>query len=186
MKFLALDIETGGLDRSCSVLEVAFVEGDTEDLETPINDLPLYRQIFKPRLMVIDPWALRQHTRSGLLAECFANGADPEWAWEGIRGYLDQYAIRHGLIKPVIAGKNVAGFDLQFFPEQVRSQVHYRTIDIGSLFLGLGGKEPPSLSDILSEIVHPDARARPEVTHTALEDARDVVRAIRAWAKQNR
>ena len=76
----------------------------------------------------------------------------------------------------VVAGKNVAGFDLRFLPEVLTKELDYRSIDAGSVALGAKPEywhqpRPPSLESLENENPHP---------HDALEDARSVVRVLRS------
>lgn len=176
MKGLATNFETLGLDYGCSVIEAAFVEFDTEDLETPVANLTSYVMRFRPDRMVAEPYALQMHLDNGLLYECLSSGVPEEEAWIRIGAYLDQYLTRTQQTKVVLAGKNLGNFDLHFVPKWLKSRFHYRVIDVGSMYLRSDDAAPPSLSDCLD-------RSGFEVTdlaHRALSNARDVVRVLQA------
>lgn len=179
MKYLSLDIETLGLDRKCSVLEVAFVEEDTERPDVPVNELPYSRVLFRPVPMIAEPYALQMHMDSGLLGECMEHGEPTHAAWAHVKSDLRRCVlhphVRAGGSKGiVIAGKNVAGFDLAFFPDDIKCHFHYRTIDPGSLFLDLADDAPRGLPHLLRHCGESDT-----VSHRALDDARDTIRVIR-------
>jgi len=180
MKYLGLDTETLGLSPECAVIEVAIVEEDTEK-QVPVDELPYRRWLIKPtEPFRAEAYALGMHTRLGLWDECQKYGLTANAVWTSIATYLFDYRLRElGMNsrgerhRAVVAGKNVAGFDLRFMPDSVTSQLHHRVLDPGSMFADPGDLVPPSLADILNR----------KLVHTALEDARDVVRAIRMFWK---
>lgn len=73
----------------------------------------------------------------------------------------------------VVAGKNVAGFDLTILDNQGfdLSKISHRTLDIGGMFYKQFGYVP-SISQINKLL------GRPPVSHDALEDCEDVLAAI--------
>jgi hypothetical protein len=75
----------------------------------------------------------------------------------------------------VAAGKNFASFDYQFLSPQMKEHFHYRSIDPGSMFIDWKEEKPLSLGKLKSRLDLDE-----EVAHDALEDARDVIRVIRA------
>jgi oligoribonuclease (3'-5' exoribonuclease) len=170
-----MDIETLGLSPKCGVLELAFVEVDLEDVTTDTKDLPTYVLRLKPEGQVEAP-ALAMHIENGLLSLCCAEGIPAQEAWVRIAAYLDNYLVRTGQRKVTFVGKNVAGFDLRFFPEWVKQErVHYRTLDVGSMCVEAADIVVPSLNVCLTR--HGFGAGR---DHTALADALDVARVLRA------
>ena len=77
--------------------------------------------------------------------------------------------------KIVLAGKNVAKFDYQFLSENIQRRFYHRMIDPGSCFIDWSLNSPQSLDDLKKGF-----NIAGEVTHDAVEDARDVIRVLRA------
>jgi len=183
MKYISIDIETTGLDpEKHQILEFAAVYDDLENPK-PVGELPMFiRRIYWDDL-VISNYCTKLHR--GLLMEI---AKDYEQTPHNIIT-IDQLSghFYHWLTLMYarynfsnhnynVAGKNFAGFDGQFlkkvpgFPPWF-----YRIIDVSSLYLTPGMNHLPSLSDIVGN----------QVSHRALSDALDVVRAIRGKALPN-
>ena len=174
MQYVAIDIETTGLHKNCSVLELAMVLEDTSK-STPVEDLPYFHMLFQPGRFVGEATAIELHRDSGLLEEAQKKGLWSHEVWSAAESWLRG----HGSEKWNAAGKNVAGFDLQFFPESLREMFRHRVIDPGSVFLDWSKDKAPSLGDIKEELGMDST-----IKHRALEDARDVVRVLRkSWAR---
>lgn len=183
MKYLSLDIETGGLYEKCSVLEVAFVAEDTDHTEIPVSALSAHVTTFRPDPLVIEPYAFSMHTDNGLLARCMGVGVPTTAAWSRVVDFLHHYRLvvtGDPLDKIVLAGKNVWGFDLKFFPAEIKSLFHYRTLDPGSMLIPDECNVPLDTSALLARcgMAH-------EGEHRAEADARDVIRLIRALRKRS-
>lgn len=175
MKYISVDIETTGLDpEKHQILEFAAVYDDLEN-PVPIEELPVFvRRLYWDNL-VISSYCMKLH--QGLLQE-IANKNDGDvirinqLASHFSHWLTDMYvkftAPNHNYN---VAGKNFAGFDGLFLKKVPRFPPwHYRVIDIGSMYLTPDMRQLPSLGEITG---------RP-VSHRALDDALDVVRAIRA------
>lgn len=173
MKFLAMDLETGGLDPSCSLLEAAFVEFDTQDGK-PVEGLNSYVIRFKPDRLVIEPDALRLHLDNGLLHLCLTDGFPEPEAWIRIAAYLNQYLVRTQQTRVTLAGKNLANFDLHFVPKWLKSRFHYRVLDVGSMLVRSTDRALPSLTECLQRSGLKSAGSG----HRALADAQDVARVV--------
>lgn len=93
--------------------------------------------------------------------------------WEEFSAWLSERFGEGNRV--VVAGKNVAGFDLQFFPPEIKRRFHNRALDPGSMFVDWSASAPPSLGDLLARFGASDA-----VAHDAYDDAMDVIRVIRA------
>jgi hypothetical protein len=198
MRYLSIDIETTGLDRKrCSLIEIAMVLEDTEapdwrelgmapEVLPAVEVLPTFHCFVPNRGAYWEPIALEMHKermlpmlsavtkRPGLAEfsgvrccpqEVFAEIAAGWLLTRGIgpRGILHEHKI-------TVAGKNFAGFDAHFLPPELLACFDYRVLDPGSVFVDFDKDRLPSLGALLED--------KP-VAHTALEDARDVVRVLR-------
>lgn len=189
MQFVAIDIETTGLDRARDqVLQVALVYEDTHRAEVyEVKELPFFEGLIYHDRIEGHPYALNMNHEilevfAGLdpaldriefrgrevpvyasLAECLEEGQ--EWLTEVYEGQKGPY---------VAAGKNAEGFDFRYLPEDWRKLFHYRVIDPGSVALGAqpfrwAHNRVPSLGELADN----------ECPHDALGDARAVVTMLR-------
>lgn len=186
MKYVALDIETTGLDRVIDqVLQIALVIEDTENPSRPIEELPTWECLIRWPRISGDAYALHMNRE---IIEALRGDAKvvplrerhikvlpthKEAIWHAL-GFIGERMEK----KFVVAGKNAAGFDLPFLGEHFTQSAHHRVIDVGSVALGACPdlwfeKYPPSLGRLTGR----------DVAHDALEDARDVVRVIRKLMK---
>lgn len=189
MQYVAIDIETTGLESEWDqVLHVALVHEDTTRAEAwEVNELPYFEALIYHERIEGDAYALNMNHE---IIEAFADFKPTEASAE-LRGrvvpvygdldsVLDEAKIWlancHEHDGPyVAAGKNVAGFDLQFLGRAWRELFHDRVIDVGSLALG---SQPfrwqhdkvPSLAEL--NVNNP-------CPHDALYDARSVVDILR-------
>lgn len=169
MRYISLDIETTGLDpETCQVLELAMVLEDTENIQ-PVDDLPHFRILIEPPGPIRgEPYALWMNAE---LLQDIATGQGilESQAFRKARNWLiTQGYDTHKDSRAFVAGKNVAGFDLKFLPKTLISCFHHRVIDPGSVFMNWE-KGPQSLSALLGS----------QVTHNALQDAKDVITVLR-------
>jgi DNA polymerase III epsilon subunit-like protein len=192
--YVSLDIETTGVGPEVDVIQIAAVLDEpgvaVENLET--FDVILKHNNFKNA----EPYAL--YLNAGLI-DTIRQGKDERITWPRIAmeqfvdkleewkaktlKYDEEYNT--GMKgKHMIAGKNVAGFDkpkmeyaaktyanMDLYKRMCKQWVH-RTLDPGSMYFPMFGYNP-SLSQINEEL------GRKEVSHNALDDAFDVVYAIR-------
>lgn len=191
MQYFSLDIETTGLDPvNCDVLQVAIVRDEINGTEQPpVNDLPYFEAIIHHNTLLGEPYALAMNAE---LIRAISHGTpsskytisyhgrdvpmvqDPEAMADRALQWLSKFP------RPwIVAGKNVAGFDLKFLPEVLAKAFFYRTIDAGSVALGARPDywhqgSPPGLASLEKENPHP---------HDALEDARSVVRVLRELSR---
>lgn len=203
MKYVSIDIETTGLDPDQDqVLQVALVLEDIQQAAyVKVEDLPTFAcLVWHPRY-IGDAYALGLNGDIlKAIASCDNN--DPDGA--EIRGRRlpvypahSEYPREGGLTweeqackwlneqlgndgkKLNAAGKNAAGFDLQFLKGPLKERFRHRVLDPGSMFWSrsLDTECLPSLADLKKRYNLGD-----DVAHDAIDDARDVVRVIRkAW-----
>lgn len=184
--YLSIDIETTGIDDRSEILQISAILDDGGDLATlKTIDLPIMHN----SIDYSEPYAL------GMNAELFKKMMNKDFKTyspasaivelivfmeDMKRIYLDEKGRPQNII---FAGKNVASFDipkirnfiikhgkdhLKYFD----NMVHYKTLDVGSLYYDVF-KDNVSLSKI-NELT-----GRNEVSHNALDDAMDVVYAVR-------
>ena len=176
MKYLSIDIETTGLDPvDCQVLEFAAVLADTEDVETPVTGLRYFHTRVMPRAGRIhgELVAIGMHAklfqdliRGPSIRDCDLLDMFVDWA--GAQGLSQAYTV---------AGKNFQGFDVKFLemlPGYYGGMFKHRVMDPAMLFMRATDTSVPSLL-----VCKQRAGIDTPVAHTALEDARDVVRLIR-------
>lgn len=162
--YLAIDIETTGLNPdTCQVLEIGCV---LNNFSKPLMECETFEMIINPGHIKGEPRGLAMNTR---LLEMIANGYGlrPGRGIEMFAQWLRDYAPPK--VHPL--GKNVAGFDLQFLkrlPEWPDFLIHYRCLEIGSLFAtvdGIDGQEEVG-NEVASRLKIPGS------PHEALYDAR--------------
>lgn len=187
--YLSIDIETTGIDERSEILQIS---GVVDDLTSPIRDLKTFDLAIKHKFIEYsEPYAL------GMNAVLFKKMMDkdfktydPEQAIDALIDNMvmmqETYKDENGKKQKIIfSGKNVASFDLpkirnfiikydtnNYYLKQFDTMVHYKTLDVGSLYYDVF-KDNVSLSKI-NELT-----GRKAVSHNALDDAFDVVYAVR-------
>ena len=162
LTYYSIDIETTGLDiQKSQILEIGCVKvypnGDKEEFHSIVCDPILYGE----------PYALSMH--SELLKLIAGHGG----AHKPVQNAIKELSIFiQGENSPVLAGKNVAMFDLPIlrnwgFTEKVK----HRVMDVGNMYFHKFGYIP-SLDEINKLIDYTP------VSHRALDDAKNVVAAI--------
>lgn len=185
--YTSIDIETTGLDLERSeILQIAMIY---DDLISPIGLLPrLEIKIKYDSFNYSEPYALMMNAK---LIERMSKDKEEVFVYPQIaRIRLVQFMneFMKDKEKVVFAGKNVASFDIPMirnwlkrlesttpnegYLKKFNSACHYKTIDVGSLYFDVF-KENVSLSKI-NELT-----GRKEVSHDVMDDALDVVIAIR-------
>ena len=169
--YLSLDIETTGLSRERShVLQLAAIYDDG----SPLEQLKTFDVVIKwPVITYGEEYAM--HLNRHLLERAFNNEdvVSLEEAQTAFRDFL--YVVqRQGKI--TIAGKNAGGFDIPILKNPTNnfdtSRFLYQALDPGSMF-SEDFDHLPRLGELNA------LTGRPAVSHDALEDAWDVVHAIR-------
>lgn len=199
MKYLSLDLETSSLVRNPdNIITASFVLEDSDNIQ-PVEHLPALNILFtKLEGMSMQAVALAMNQRY-LVAMALSDGMKPDYLAtllghdlvEKAKGILNRYDTvdcwhdfdvklrsfldAHGLKKPILAGKNVGTFDLQFFYPNVQDLFDYRVIDAGARLLDFKkDKKIPSLATCLNR-----AGFGANVAHDSYEDALDVIRVLR-------
>jgi oligoribonuclease (3'-5' exoribonuclease) len=194
-KYASIDLETLGIDEETSdVIEVGIV---LDDFETPLDELPFLHfyvtyaeDIYKGSAAAM----AMNHSILQKIASRFDQASNDmfvpvdlvdQYIHTWIRGFFeddkDTSAIPSKTNKILAAGKNFSSFDLPFLKsigvggKKSKTKFHHRSLDPGSLFYDPRYMDvPPSLEQCLKI-----AGVEKEVSHTALEDAIDVIMCIR-------
>jgi len=182
--YVSIDIETTGIDDKCQILQISAV---FDDLSSPVSELTSVDIPIKYEVMThCEPYAM------GMNADLLKKMMDKNFTCYNVEAaeaqlisFLKQVHERSidakGKSQKIIfAGKNVASFDIpkirNFLSREglkvFDSLIHYKTLDVGSLYYDVF-KDNVSLSKI-NELT-----GRPAVSHNALDDALDVVYAVR-------
>jgi hypothetical protein len=182
--YVSIDIETTGIGDNAQILQISAVY---DDLKSPISelktiDLPIKHEV----LTHCEPYAM------GMNAELLKKMMDknfktyrPYDAMVELISFLEscqELNEKGNRRKVVLAGKNVASFDIPklrsflstrgSLVDTFNNLIHYKTLDVGSLYFDVF-KENVSLTEI-NKLTN-----RAEVSHNALDDAFDVVHAVR-------
>lgn len=196
MRYVALDIETTGLDPDyCQILQVAAVVDDWpanrtshDGEELPIGRLPTFEAILRHEVMHGEPIALTMNaeliaaigkapvTEGTSVPISYRNRSVPVFfVRDRLFSALAEF-LKGALGEPpyIAAGRNVAGFDLQFFPDWARALFHYRVLDVSSMAMGARpalwqADRLPSCDKIIDHVA----------AHDAIHDATDVIRTVR-------
>lgn len=182
--YVSIDIETTGIDDKSHILQISAVY---DDLKSPISQLKTIDMPIKWDVMThCEPYAM------GMNAKLLEKMMDRNFRTYSTSEAEDQLIIflkevqelqgpdEKGRPKKIIlAGKNVASFDIPKIRAFLYSEkrnfdnlIHYKTLDVGSLYYDTF-KDNVSLSEI-NKLTN-----RAAVSHNALDDALDVVHAVR-------
>ena len=212
MRYLSIDIETTGLNPdTCDVIEFAAVAEDTLKPEIPVEDLPHFRALIRRDNYRGEPFALAMHAElfKEIANTAIAAIAPPigpvvcapaellniftHWLMAKANVWIappNTPIVGHRML---VAGKNFAGFDLRFLRRLTDniddayngakwdSLFSHRVLDPAMFFTLAEDEKPPSLAECLDRAGCPKA-----VSHRALDDARDVIRCIRAGMAKTR
>lgn len=177
-KYVSIDIETLGLDAEfCDIIEFGAV---LDDLKTPLAELPRYHCYLTKENNQYrgEAGAMAMHQK---ILERIAN-REKGWVYMPSE-YLDSdfaaWLRDHNKNdEVVVAGKNFANFDMKFLSKiefGVRTGLHRRSLDPGPLFYDPTIDDvPPNLAECLKR-----SGLEKTVSHTAVEDALDVLRCLR-------
>lgn len=200
MIYVSIDIETTGLDRdNDQVLEFGAIIEDANN-PLPFEELPKYSAILQPDRISGSAYALNMNKRIiEILAQIPKNNEQgyldkhnilqPEYLGNSFANFLynhffpdDSYEHYYDRIplEIVVAGKNFDSFDKQFllnipnFSSWIK--FHHRSINVAEYFIDFKiDTEPPSLTTCLKRAGFEDD----VVSHTAIEDAWQVIKLLR-------
>jgi oligoribonuclease len=165
-----LDKETTGLNpKKESILEVGIIITDRED-----NILAEFETLVQPQQKHLDKmndFVRNMHTESGLLRELEVNDVPSRQEAEvEIAKFLKSRNKEPKHLVPV--GNNVQKFDIAFLEEHMPSipqLMHYRTIDISSLY------------EALEKRTGEDMRPPKQEAHRALADLQEAIMLLKHW-----
>jgi len=183
MRYVSIDLETTGLDfEKCDIIEFGAVVDDLKN-PLPLEELPRFHAYIIKNEYRGEPFALSMHPK------IFRRIATKEEGYQYIysqklgkvfKDFLleNRYEERNSKVSLNVAGKNFMGFDYQFLRIHTDMPKHVtmrqRILDPAILYYEEGDEVLPSLSHCLER-----AGFEPNVAHTAVEDALDVVKLIR-------
>jgi len=127
-----MDMEMTGLHpESCSILEVGALV-TTAELE-PLSD-GLCLAVAQPEevLRSMDPWCVRQHTKSGLLDRVRQSGIPLPEAEGALLKFIRRFCYKG---KSPLCGNSICQdrrFLIRYMP-RVEEHLHYRNIDVSSI-----------------------------------------------------
>ena len=204
MKYLSIDIETTGLDPlTCDVLEVGAYLEDTDNV-LQRDALPCFHKYLWKDNYRGEPYALAMNQRIfqkmlelkkapglGGFHDTDALLIEPDYLWDHFGWWMyfhrklwagtkfddDKKFFVNEMPTLVVAGKNVAGFDIPFLKQIVGvfPKFHHRVIDPGMMYFDPhNDKVPPDLKECKKR-----ARLPEHVSHEALDDAWDVIQLVR-------
>jgi len=183
MKIVSIDIEACGLDpKICSILEFGAVLDDLCN-PLPLKDLPIYHCYFISPLYQGEPFALSMHPsifKRIAEREPGYNYCSPSHFGNGFKKFLIEngFKAEHDRVTINVAGKNFGAYDLQILNEQTdiakHVKIRHKILDPGILFVEPDDESLPGLGECKKRAGLPE-----KVSHTAVEDALDVVELIR-------
>tara|TARA_Y100000034_G_scaffold33124_2_gene40647 strand:+ start:3170 stop:3748 length:579 start_codon:yes stop_codon:yes gene_type:complete len=177
MKYVSIDIETTGLDEEiCQILEIGAVVDDTS-YETPIDKLPTFHCYVTHPFYQGEPYALNMH------GDLFGKLCHKPEGWRyvshnDVAQALLEWLGKHFEDKITVAGKNFMSLDFPFLkklPNFDKQRFNHRVIDPAMRFWRPRiDTKIPNLQTCMER-----AGIEGEVTHTALEDAFQVIKLLR-------
>lgn len=181
MKYVAIDIETTGLNpKKCQIIEFGAVVDDLR-VQAPLDQLPKFQTYIRHSFYSGDAYAL--HLNADIFYKISRGEGDianPEELFGMFYNFLTKEGGYETNKPPKInvAGKNFGSFDKNFLdclPNRDWVKFHHRSIDPGNLYFDpIIDDELPSLGKCLDRAGLPS-----EVSHKALEDALQVVKLVR-------
>jgi len=187
MKYVSIDLEMTGLNPdTCDILEFGAVLDDLEN-PLPLDELPRFHCYFSPMheggTFRGEPYALQMHPeifkRIDERREPYTY-LSPKKFGNNFKQFLlkNGYMVNRDKVTINVAGKNFGSSDLQFLNKQTDLDKHvkisHKILDPGMLYVEKDDTSLPALSNCLQR-----AGFDSNVSHTAIEDALDVIKLIR-------
>lgn len=180
MKYVSIDIETTGLNpETCDIVEIAAIADDWSNPQ-PLESLFRFHCYVLPANGVYkgEPYALSMHPESFRRISKLEGSYDyflPGEVCANIQKWMYNIGLNcsNGI---TVAGKNFGIFDFQFLKRlpNWNLKINHRVIDVGNLYLEKNDTKIPDSKECLKR-----AGIGGEVSHTAMEDALDVVKLVR-------
>lgn len=192
MKYVSIDLETSGLDpKEHQILEFGAVIEDTDN-PCPIENLPSFHVYLQWKNICGEPYALAlNHKILSLISD------NKQWKDNKVI-FPEDLGLTFGAFikdnfqndseysgKITVAGKNFGNFDNQFLKNYSKYfffthvAFEHRFLDPGSIFFDPTiDKKLPGLDICLERV-----GINKKINHTAVEDAQDVIRALRGKLK---
>lgn len=187
MKYLSIDIETTGLlPLTHQIIMISAVVEDTF-VNTDVEYLPHFTRYVKHEQYIGEAKALSMNY--WIFDEILSDKpmfpvVSQELMYEEFQIFVEEHFSK----KVMLAGKNVGSFDLQFIKqycpwdnEALVNKFSHRILDVGPYCMKSDDEEILNLSDLLLRYKLGKASS-----HNAQDDARDVIRVIRARNKELR
>lgn len=190
MRYVCIDIETGGLSRYCSILEFGAV---IDDLSKPFDEnAPKFHTYVVPDEghngpISGEPYALALHTKI-LDRIARRDKAYTYTRWCHLAHAVKSWLMENGFeedkdteeVKITVGGKNFAMFDRDFLETLFQGHVKFqhRVLDPVMLLLRPGDEKMPDTKKCMER-----AGLSGEVAHTAIEDAVVACKLIRRGLK---
>lgn len=180
MKYLSLDLETTCLQPSPDhILQLSIVVEDTTKADIPVEELPHFTCFVKQPKIVGEAFALGMNGWildfiSGRVKNAPYPVLEPTMAWREARDFIEEH---FGTTKVTVAGKNVAGFDIPFLPDEIRKSFRHKVLDPGPMMVNWATDDQVPNFPLCKE----RAGLEGDVKHDAREDAMDVIRLLRKF-----
>lgn len=193
--YVSIDLETTGLSYDSDILEIAAI---FDDGVSPVEELERFHALIRyDQFKHAEMYAVNMNAE--LIKEILKqkdSSYKPHQAFHHFNEWLTGCRIRIAgtnqgkLPRLFVAGKNVAGFDIPMLQRNYQNYVdgriennitnnfYHRTLDVGSMYFPHFGENVT-----LGKINELTGRAV-QVSHRAMDDAMDVVVAIRHLMKQ--
>ena len=185
MKYISIDLETTGLNpKTNDILEFGAVLDDLTQ-QKPLDELPRFHAYIRMEEYTGQPYALSMHPQ--ILRKIATREEPYQYLVPNSLGKMFQrFLVKNGyelekgrFVRINVAGKNFGTFDLRFLDEQTNFRdsirISHKILDPGILYLNYGDETIPGLQECLLR-----EGIKKEIAHTAIEDALDVIKLIRA------
>ena len=186
LKICSIDIESTGLNEdTCDILEFGAVLDDLS-VQKPIEELPFFHCYVLPpngKNYTVEPYAASMHPvifRRIAERESPYTYVNPMKMGYGFKMWLvnNGYPVENDKVYINAAGKNFASFDLQFLKRKTdllkHVRIRHKILDPSNLLFNDLDEVLPGTEECLRR-----CGESVNVQHTAIEDAKDVIRMIR-------